>query len=109
MYSVAPLPCFPTRASMRGVSPPVPVLTATHSGTWFQGITTYGWYRGSKGIRDRVQVNMWKTWVGGGAWWFLVPKARIKIIGDCVRLNTRLMVRISGVVLEKSRDVNLLM
>ena len=25
--------------------------------------------------------------------WVLVPKARIKIIGDCVRINRRLMVR----------------
>ena len=41
----------------------------------------------------------------GGAWWFLVPKARINIIGECVRINRRVMGRISGVVLEKCRDV----
>ena len=37
--------------------------------------------------------------------WVIVPKSRIKIIDVFVRINRREMGRISGVVLEKFRDV----
>ena len=33
--------------------------------------------------------------------WVLVPKYRIKIIAECVRINRRLIRRISGLVLDK--------
>ena len=75
------------------------------SDIWCQGRTTHGWFRGSDGIIYCVHVNMWKTWVGGDARWVIVPKARINIIGDCVRINRRLIRRISGMVLEKCHDV----
>ena len=41
----------------------------------------------------------------GDVRWVLVPKPRIKIIGDCVRINRMLIGRISGMVPEKCRDV----
>ena len=41
----------------------------------------------------------------GDVRWVLVPKSRIKIFGDCVSINRRLIGRISGMVLEKCLDV----
>ena len=48
---------------------------------------------------------MWKTWVDGDLRWVILPKSIIKIICDCDRRNRRLIRIISGMVMDKCRDV----